>query len=677
MTRKFVLTLAALLLLSPLSAADGSGSTSAGKWDEATLDEFRTLPIQDGGRIKPLDTYASFLLLQLNGKRTFTQEFENGEKIRLEPMEWFLDCLFYPDVARAYRHFIVDNVDVVTALGATAPDNKQRNRFSYNDLLPARQLIFQRAQEAFKIEQNDRTTSQGMLLALEGALQKFEGVSHYLDFTRESFDVSQSRLAGRIFGESAEGLTVSDTLAKGRDLRLAIAALQQVREEPEGAVKIEEELGAFSNFLRPLDAASRFGTSLALIPPADASNKEWLSVGGLVDKTFRVEEHDNRELLQLAALENMAAMVGSPLQFKAAAKEFHNLVIGQAKARGEYNKIPLEVSFYKAKFFSYAQVLFVLSFLIAAVSWLNLRSRLLSWGTAIAVAVPWALLVTGIVYRCIIRERPPISTLYETILFITAVSVLVALFIESINRQRIAVSVGAFLGTLGMFVANRYELTNKEDTMPMLVAVLDTNFWLATHVTIINIGYAAGMLAAGIAHVYILGRLFGIRKSDKAFYRGITRMVYGVTCFGLLFAFVGTVLGGIWANYSWGRFWGWDPKENGAALICLSMLAALHARMGGYIREMGMNLWAIATGCVVAFSWWGVNLLGIGLHSYGFTNGIWTATYIFWGTQGLMIALGAVVLLRDRVRGGTPAVPPESGDKPSKKRRAPEPVVAK
>jgi ABC-type transport system involved in cytochrome c biogenesis permease subunit len=213
--------------------------------------------------------------------------------------------------------------------------------------------------------------------------------------------------------------------------------------------------------------------------------------------------------------------------------------------------------------------------------------------------------------------------------------------------------------------------------MPMLVAVLDTNFWLATHVTIINVGYAAGMLAAGIAHVYVLGRLLGIRKNDKAFYRGITRMVYGVTCFGLIFAFIGTVLGGIWANYSWGRFWGWDPKENGAALICLAMLATLHARMGGYIREMGLSLCAIATGCVVAFSWWGVNLLGVGLHSYGFTNGIWTATYIFWGTQALMIALGFGVLLRDRLRGGAAAAPPEADDRPAKKKRAPEPVVAK
>ena len=184
--------------------------------------------------------------------------------------------------------------------------------------------------------------------------------------------------------------------------------------------------------------------------------------------------------------------------------------------------------------------------------------------------------------------------------------------------------------------------------------VLDTNFWLATHVTIINVGYAAGALAAGLAHVFVFGRLFKIRTENEELYRNITRMVYGTVCFGLLFSFIGTVLGGIWANYSWGRFWGWDPKENGAMMIVLCNLAILHARLGGYIRDMGIHLAAIGTGCVVAFSWWGVNLLGVGLHSYGFTSGIWTTLLVFWITETLVVGTGLGVLLRDRAAKRTP-----------------------
>src|SRR5690606_21223804 len=163
-----------------------------------------------------------------------------------------------------------------------------------------------------------------------------------------------------------------------------------------------------------------------------------------------------------------------------------------------------------------------------------------------------------------------------------------------------------------------------------LVAVLDTNFWLSTHVTTVTMGYAAGLLAAALAHIYIFGKRFNLKKDDPAFYKSITRMTYGVICFGFLFACVGTILGGIWANYSWGRFWGWDPKENGALMICLWGLIILHARMGGYIRDLGIAITSVIMGMIIAFSWWGVNLLGVGLHSYGFTSGIMNMLVIFW-----------------------------------------------
>jgi cytochrome c biogenesis factor len=97
-------------------------------------------------------------------------------------------------------------------------------------------------------------------------------------------------------------------------------------------------------------------------------------------------------------------------------------------------------------------------------------------------------------------------------------------------------------------------------------------------------------------------------------------MVYGIVCFATLFSFTGTVLGGIWADQSWGRFWGWDPKENGALLIVLWNAMILHARWGGLVRERGLMNLAIFGNIVTSFSWFGVNLLEIGLHSYGFTD---------------------------------------------------------
>jgi ABC-type transport system involved in cytochrome c biogenesis permease subunit len=178
--------------------------------------------------------------------------------------------------------------------------------------------------------------------------------------------------------------------------------------------------------------------------------------------------------------------------------------------------------------------------------------------------------------------------------------------------------------------------------MPSLVAVLDTNFWLATHVTAITIGYAAGLFAAILASIFLLSKLFQISRKDKSYYTSLTRMTYGVLCFGVIFSTVGTILGGIWANDSWGRFWGWDPKENGALLIVLSQLVILHLRMGGYIRDFGIAMLAAFGGIIVAFSWWGVNLLGVGLHSYGFTSGISTALNTYYIVQAGIMVLGAI-----------------------------------
>ena len=172
-------------------------------------------------------------------------------------------------------------------------------------------------------------------------------------------------------------------------------------------------------------------------------------------------------------------------------------------------------------------------------------------------------------------------------------------------------------------------------------------------------GYSAGLLAAALAHVWIVMRLATGVASQGApldteragFYRRFARMIYGVLCFGLLFSVVGTILGGVWANDSWGRFWGWDPKENGALMIVLFELVILHARLGGYVKDFGVCVLAVMGGAVVAFSWWHVNQLGVGLHSYGFTAGVLKTLWTYYGFVGAFVflsGLGYSLFLRPR-----------------------------
>ena len=110
----------------------------------------------------------------------------------------------------------------------------------------------------------------------------------------------------------------------------------------------------------------------------------------------------------------------------------------------------------------------------------------------------------------------------------------------------------------------------------MMRAVLDSNFWLATHVIIITFGYSAMFFAGALAIVFIIKGLLA-RSFDRDAARSLSAMVYGITCFAALFSLVGTILGGIWGDQSWGRFWGWDPKENGALMIVLMCAIFLRA----------------------------------------------------------------------------------------------------
>ena len=215
------------------------------------------------------------------------------------------------------------------------------------------------------------------------------------------------------------------------------------------------------------------------------------------------------------------------------------------------------------------------------------------------------------------------------------------LILERIFRIGVGNLVGALTGFTTLVIAHNLAVTG--DTMEMMRAVLDTNFWLATHVVVITLGYSAMFIAGLIAIVYVVLGVFTrliTREVDDI----LEKMVYGIICFATLFSFTGTVLGGIWADQSWGRFWGWDPKENGALLIVIWCAIILHARWDGMIKERGLMNMAIFGNIVTSFSWFGVNMLGVGLHSYGFMDAAFKWLLLFVVSQLALIGLGMLPL---------------------------------
>ena len=627
-------TLARALMILLVAAASAPALAQAPRWPEETVRLFATLPVQEGGRVKPLDTLARFTLLRLNGMRVLKAETPEG-RLRLSATEWLLDVFFRPELARTYRCFSVETGEVVAALGGVA-HTKKRDRYSYDELAPHREKLMELARTYAELPAEKRGWMEGQIVSLGEAVVLFENLAGALDAVRRAHRFPAGSVFAVAFPE-ADGVPLSVVLKRMPGVLGDMQARRAEMSEEE-ARRTATEAGTFFDALET-DLAGAW--NLALFPPEDPEVSAWRSLAEVAAAAFQTDGPPYREDPLLPLLEKLAAAAPASADFAAAARAFQTAAVARAEARGEYRRVPLEHFFYRTQFLFYSQWLFVLAFLAWALTWAAPGSGWMRRGALLSLLPPLALLAAGIALRCVIRGRPPVTTLYETVLFTAFVAVCTAIVVELVNRQRIAGTLGALAGAAGLFFAYRYEAREAVDTMPAVVAVLDTNFWLATHVTTIVAGYGAGLFAALLAHVWILGKLLRLRRNDAAFYTAVSRAVYGVLCFCLLFSVIGTVLGGVWAAQSWGRFWGWDPKENGALMIVLWGLVLLHARKGGHLRDRGMAAGAVLMGMIVVFSWWGVNALGVGLHSYGFTQGIWRNLFLFWGAQGL-VALAAL-----------------------------------
>jgi len=630
----FTLFSRSLIFLVMVSAFAGSvffsHEAGASSWNKDLVYLFKTLPVQESGRIKPLDTAARFMLLRMNGKRTVSVN-QGGKNISLSATEWLLDCLFHPEAAREYAHFSVDSYELITAIGLT-PHGKKRDRYSYSELEPALDTLFALAHEVSARPENIRSLLDEQLIALANNVLLFDELTHFMDFARLRFDVAKSALLTLLFPEDHE-VPLSKVVEKLPD-QLKSLVDQAADMDEERKREIAKDLEAV---FQRLDEVSASGQMLALFPPLSREEKEWMTPAKYLESAFIGMPADTVSG-DIALFETLADAAPDSGAFVSAVKRLHGRITQEAQARGEYKHIPLEVHFYDARYLFFSQWLFVLSFFLMAFSWTRSPDSRLARVLSFSILPPLILLGISITLRCIIRGRPPVTTLYETVLFTTFVAVAIGFFLEFISKNKIAVSVSALLGTIGMFFAWRYEASEGVDTMPAVIAVLDTNFWLATHVTTIIAGYGAGLFAAALAHVYFVLHLPLWKEKDSAAMQTLATSIYGVMAFSLVFTLIGTILGGVWAAQSWGRFWGWDPKENGALMIVLWILAVLHARRGSYIKARGTAVSALILGMIVVFAWWGVNALGVGLHSYGFTTGIWKSLGVFWIVETFFIA---------------------------------------
>lgn len=299
-------------------------------------------------------------------------------------------------------------------------------------------------------------------------------------------------------------------------------------------------------------------------------------------------------------------------------------------------KMGTEVFFNKAQFFLWSSILAILFGLCFFVP--LFKNKISYKITTLLFAIPIALLTTGLAFRIYITRFAPVTNMYTTMVWV-ALGVMIFTFILFVLYKNYVIP-GLALIASGLILMLTYQipLVLSPDLDP-IVAVLRNNFWLSTHVTTITISYAAFTIAMVLGNVALVRLWF--YKDNEAFFKEYSHYAYRMIQLGCFLLTMGIILGGIWADYSWGRFWGWDPKETWALIADLGFLAIMHARLVGWITSFSLLAWSPVAYLLVIMAWYGVNfVLAAGLHSYGFSSGGATAMAIFVALQIVLLAAG-------------------------------------
>ena len=514
------------------------------------IEPLRRIAIQEGGRSKPLDSFARDLAKRVQGARAFGFEGIEG----LEPTEWLLAMMAAPEKWRA------EPVVKVTHAG----------------------------------------------------LRKVAG----LPGDRDRFSLAE--------------------LANHQGVRDAMAAVQAKSEKGEDLDPVDREVGDLFDTLSTMSGVMT-GESLRIIPHPDDPKATWWSVADL--QSAEVPQVQRVRTLVSALI--VAYSEGDRAGVQTAATALGRRLAELAPAVYPREKdLAMEVHYNSLKPYRLAWVLYLIGFL-ALLSSFPLASRGLTVCGFAFVLSAFLLTSYGMVLRILISGRPPVTNMYETIVFVSWGGVLFALIFEAVYKVRFFGTTAAALATICLLIADNVPIF--DGSIAPLVPVLRDNMWLTIHVLTIMLGYAAFTLAMGLGHLNL--GLYFFAPGKASLLKSLSLYLYRALQVGTLCLAVGTLLGGVWASYSWGRFWGWDPKETWALIATLGYLAILHARFTGWLKDFGVAVGSLLGYLLVLMAWYGVNfVLGTGLHSYGFgSGGYW---YVGGFVAFELAVIGAALLRR-------------------------------
>ena len=505
--------------------------------------EIGDIPLQDEGRIKPLDTFARNHLLAFYGKRSI-KELDMGAT------DWIINLILNPENGRDQKIFNIRNPEVASSLFL---DWTNEHKYSFNQITPGLSEQSSMLEMIDQKDASDRTVYEKQLYEISRNILRFEEISYL--------------------------------------------------------------------------------KALKFIPPSNNSESgEWLSPFDFILKGIPANENQEAILnsLQMYLANRLA---GNDLEMSSALNRYEMALSTFQGINVKVDNLKKETWMNRINLFYISLGLYLLSFIFLSISWM-IKPILLNRVAYLLLISGTVIHGYGIFLRMQIMERPPVTTLYESVIFVSLIIMALAVLLEYFRKDGLGIFVGSVSGSVLHYVGFSYAADG--DTLGMLVAVLNSNFWLATHVTTITIGYGASLMAGCVGHLYLIQEIRGVNSASL---KSIFNNLFGITLLALFFTLFGTILGGIWADQSWGRFWGWDPKENGALLIVLWQLMMIHMRLSGLAKPKEFALGMALNNIIVALAWFGVNLLQVGLHSYGFDDGVARNLFMFIGFE-IIFCLG-------------------------------------
>lgn len=385
------------------------------------------------------------------------------------------------------------------------------------------------------------------------------------------------------------------------------------------------------------------GRLLKVVPSKDSGS--WLSVSQLQGEYqaafIELSQSYAQRLGELTQSNDQSQVAAQVLD--QSVEKFQNLVLKDFDSKDYIQKTKEEVLFNDVHPFRWAYILYLVSALILLFGWIKNRPLLIKavWFFSIFGFIIHTL---GFAFRIYLSGRAPVTNMYETVVWMSWGAILFSMVLEKIYRFKSFLFSGLIVGLISMIIADSAPAVLDPSLQP-LEAVLRSNYWLTVHVMTITISYSAFALAWGLGN---MGLFYFVRGSEahQEDIRKIATGVYRSMQIGVAFLAPGIILGGIWADASWGRFWGWDPKETWALIALMGYIIVLHARLVNWIQNFGMIVSGVLTFSLVVMAWYGVNyVLGAGLHSYGFGAGGLEYVSAFLVIQLLFVAYVSVVHL--------------------------------